>query len=1043
MAWQVGHPLLNDGTSQSQRLSDALRPENNLVDGRNMENILKFLYDISDQIAFYDFDNRLAGGWKIFFSDLEDDQGNLTSESINKFIKETERRSYNKVSISIILAFLHLFQLLQSDLNELTKKHLEFYFKEVLGFKPKPPEKDQVHVVFKLAPNFDQYKLVAGTLLKAGEDSTGNPLTYITNREIIVNQAELAGVKTTLISENGQVYKAEKANLSDEEGFHLPDASVAWPTFGDPKVMQLCGVGLAIASPLLLLREGRRFINVEILFNESLEVLSQINLNNILCYGSGEENWILLENSQANIGGQQPLLSLELSIDSVCPAIVNYDAQNLEGNLDTSFPVLKFIPDPQKGNYTEFRELSIKTIKLTAGVYEDDGIQDVLIENDSGLLDNTTTIQPFGASPGVGYSMSIGNREVFSKPLDNLNIHLHWLDLPDDSEGFYQYYGAGDPKNYPLKYRLNDWYKVKVYLLKDKNWINLGSYKLFQPDYGILSDRQTLELRNFGELPFITLPEFEGFSRNLPQGFIKLTLIQDFGHSIYPGIFQQVAASQVPTKVFPNEPYTPTLKSISLSYSATQTIQANRSYTDSQLFHIYPFGSQELIPSNEKTSFLPGIPPASLYLGISSLKPPENLHLLFQLLEGSEILEPGANREKIEWDYLTYTGWRNTTLEGTEIFVDTTDNLKRSGIMAIGIDNDASNQNRQMPLGFHWLRAAFPQDPAAVAKTINIHTQAISAEFKDRNNDPDHLLRPLPDRQINTLAVPNPAIESVEQPYESFDGRPSESSEYFYARVSESIRHKHRAATHWDVERLILNRFPDIYKIKAIPHTGFNKQGYYSEFSPGQVSLVAIPQLHGQNVLNPLKPMVSTAKRDEIRNFILPFTSAFLNLKNDGFHVINPRFEPILLQFSVGFLKGVDAGYYAQELNHTLVKYLSPWAFEEGEDIQFGGKIYRSQLLAFMEGLDYVDYVTDFNMFHQSVGPGLAEMCIDIDFIVRDSELGVKTDVALASTAASILVSADHHIINVLAPDEYPCIESNICDEGIGCWYVDIDFVIT
>src|SRR6185436_1015793 len=86
-------------------------------------------------------------------------------------------------------------------------------------------------------------------------------------------------------------------------------------------------------------------------------------------------------------------------------------------------------------------------------------------------------------------------------------------------------------------------------------------------------------------------------------------------------------------------------------------------------------------------------------------------------------------------------------------------------------------------------------------------------------------------------------------------------------------------------------------------------------------------------------------------------------------HVVHPVYERLLIDARVAFRAGLDPGFHAARLDRELQRFLSPWAFEEGEDIVFGARIYRSEVLAFIEGRDYVDFVTDFNLYHSFEGP--------------------------------------------------------------------------
>jgi hypothetical protein len=110
---------------------------------------------------------------------------------------------------------------------------------------------------------------------------------------------------------------------------------------------------------------------------------------------------------------------------------------------------------------------------------------------------------------------------------------------------------------------------------------------------------------------------------------------------------------------------------------------------------------------------------------------------------------------------------------------------------------------------------------------------------------------------------------------------------------------------------------------------------------------------------------------------------------------------------------GIDKGIYQVKLEEAIINYLSPWAYETGSDIVFGGKIHKSVILNFVEEQTYVDYITCFEMFH--IVPG------DPD---NDPEKDVNE--AVASTSASVLGSSASHIITVLE-SEGEC----ACDDNV------------
>jgi len=152
---------------------------------------------------------------------------------------------------------------------------------------------------------------------------------------------------------------------------------------------------------------------------------------------------------------------------------------------------------------------------------------------------------------------------------------------------------------------------------------------------------------------------------------------------------------------------------------------------------------------------------------------------------------------------------------------------------------------------------------------------------------------------------------------------------------------------------------------------------------------------------------------------------------------------------SVGLMPGYDGNFYGRLLNEELKRFLSPWAFEEGRDIVFGGKIFKSSILSFVEQREYVDYVTNFKLYHVERGLGIGDMRIrdnlfetDQDFIVRSDTIGeeVASEI-IASSAKSILVTAPDHNITILNPGEFFCPEAGAAT-GIGAMIIEVDFFV-
>jgi len=321
-----------------------------------------------------------------------------------------------------------------------------------------------------------------------------------------------------------------------------------------------------------------------------------------------------------------------------------------------------------------------------------------------------------------------------------------------------------------------------------------------------------------------------------------------------------------------------------------------------------------------------------------------------------------------------------------------------------------------LPSGLIWLRAAVENHAMAVCDIISIDAQACEAAFFCYDDVVPEQVS-IPAGTISKLKEPDAAIKKIAQPYASVNGKPAEQGNEYYLRVSERLRHKNRAITLWDYERLILAKFPGVYTVKCINHTYYNGTvSTYNSLSPGSVAIIAVPDISISNAPNPLKPKVSKNTLEEIRSYITKSNSAFAAV-----NVQNPIFEEIKLDFHVKLRDGYEENIYMEQLQQKIKSLLAPWISNSSIQLEFGGKIEKSTLIYQLEKLKYVDYVTCFKMY--LFRPAGLE-----DISTKD------LDRAETATAASILTSyTSHNILNIndLPGGGNPDCDCGDCDDNV------------
>jgi hypothetical protein len=657
--------------------------------------------------------------------------------------------------------------------------------------------------------------------------------------------------------------------------------------------------------------------------------------------------------------------------------------------------------------YKYFAGMRLRKLDLQVAVA---GMRSVLLENDLGLLNPAKPFPPFGPMPRIGASFLVGSPEVFQKRLTRLTLTLVWAGYPE--AGFPSHYTGYDRPEGGAIVSGNDHFKADVEVLKNGGWVaKQTGVALFQTEPGgsTPAASRVLDLSfdaAAGELPRNPRAEpFQRFTAGLDRGFVRLKLGTSFLHEMFPVLLAAFAKSNQITP--PNPPHTPTLAGLTLDYRARETLDyASWKREDvenriERIFQIGPFGQNEIVPAPAaaavagvmlQNTLVPefrfdsaagsstGAAEGTLYLGIGAAAPPENLALLFQMAEGSE--DPMLPAQAINWSYLTDAGWAD--FQRADIVSDSTDQLVASGIVQFALPKTATDAGTMLPPGLRWLRATVQARSGAVPKAIAVHTQAVRASFRDHGNDPSRLAVPLPAGTISKLVSREAAVKSVAQPYASFGGRMAEGDPAFGVRVAERLRHKRRAVTIFDYERLVLDRFPEVYKLRCINHTDA-----LCEYAPGAVRLAVVPNLRNRNAVDPLRPRLALAKLNAIQRYVAAAASDFASIE-----VANPDYEEVRVRFNVRFLPGFDKGFYTGHLEQEIIRFLTPWAYEDSVDLSFGGRVHRSAILNFIDERDYVDFVTDFEMDH-----------------VVGSQVFVNVEQAVATRSTSVLVSAHRHEI--------------------------------
>ncbi len=479
----------------------------------------------------------------------------------------------------------------------------------------------------------------------------------------------------------------------------------------------------------------------------------------------------------------------------------------------------------------------------------------------------------------------------------------------------------------------------------------------------------------------------------------------DEANEVINDIIAKNIAKKYIARNIPGVPYAPLINTIAASYKSEKACDADHDH----FFHITPLGVEEVDPERIVTvgaHIFPRTivlddrnnydPEGLLFIGLGNIKSGHDIPLLFQMMEGSnpsEKIPPLVN-----WWYRDADQWFQFPNEN--ILLDNTRGLQKSGIIKFLIPQLMEVVNNSFDKhGLFWLCGTVNKNAEAFPAVVDIVSNCAIVSFSYQGNDPDHYKLQLPAKKITKFLVNETPVKKIYQPLPSFGGKMKEEGKVYYTRVSERLRHKSRAINNWDYERLVLEHYNFVYKVKCINNY------YKGKHLKGHVTIVPLSDLHNNEKAdtNSLIPKISYVDLKDIEVYLTSLSSPFIKV-----HVINPQIEYVLITVNVKFKDRSDRGLYMQQLNKDLISYLTPWSSGDREALKFSSKTYSSSVINYIGNLKYVDYITDFVMEQYRVDEN------GMKKFVQTENQSVSLSETIVSTEHSILMSAPKHVIELI-----------------------------
>lgn len=926
-----------------------------------------------------------------------------------------QEKIWYKPHISMLLSFFELYQVLKKEMNSITGKHLDFYYRQLLEIEARKPEPDKVSVIVNLNKEINEFSLEAGESFLATLPGIAEKQVFKLKEDTFFTRAKIAALHSIYKKSR---YHGLSQNNNDEAAITdcmvysatCPVADAAaitkkksqdrgWPLFGEDQKylsreqasMQLAEMGLLIASPVLLTEDGKRTFNITLYlkpsgggnqtskpaFIKNREEVRKILTNAFIIDITGAHEWIQVSEYHVNYSADKAGQSVKIKfiLDTDDPAVGVYQPIVHGNDMGFRKPAIRLMLNFNKlhNPFDFFQWFEIDRISFHIDVRNSCCLQ---LKNNNGKVLPTAPFQLFGPVPVIGNYLEISNSNIFNRFTRSFDIVLKWDGLPLNADGFTSYYAGYETGI------TNDSFKVSVSSTaagsdqarkKDDNLISLFSMNddelsQYLSGYTTLSQSQFPKMRFDNEMNLESKP---GAEQEPDTGTVRIELAAPavaFGHQLYPVVFPKVlmhnskwyVLKQKPT---PNPPYAPVVNSVQVNYELEYSeiisgTKGNDAKGQIELFHICPFGYRQVYPQliQEPVKVVPFISSqCNLYIGLQDVTPGKVITFLFQL-EENNYDELGKNIQPFNWHFLRRNKWE--VIDRENILEDNTYGFKGTGTVKLLLPENISNGNSLFDPAYYWIRISGNNKNGSRVKAI--FTQVATVVRHIGNEEIKEALSMEPDC-VKELSRKIPEIKEIHQPFPSYHGQISETANQYYARISELLRHKNRAITATDISQKILEQFPQVHKVLC-----FNSHSQHAGSGDVEnIRVFVIPKVDitdNGDTARLYEPKISIYGLYKIQSYLNEIVSPVVKV-----NVYNPIYEKIKVVCSVRFKKGKryeNTGMLVQKLNQELRIFITPWLYKRNLDINTNSGIYPGEILNFIKDQVYVDMVKGFNVIH-------------------------------------------------------------------------------
>ncbi|MDR0687874.1 MAG: hypothetical protein LBF55_04190 [Prevotellaceae bacterium] len=933
---------------------------------------------------------------------------------------------------ALLFTFVTLLHEIANNFNLKWKDYAYRYLQRMLGAQSLPVENHKICLHFTKNVS-DAVALKKNQELRLASSDANAP-AYRLNEDFAIENTSIEKAISVHFNREKKIKPASKYNFVTALQIKKLSANdfVEEPLFAhDSKPEYTHPLGFMLTSPSLLLREGKRSVtimlerdntkgkgeNLKISLEEWERKLTEKKsrvkyLHNIFYIRiSTASGWKMIENYAVKREGDNLLLKFTLLEDFSATAPCRQDIHSFQSDFPTLRIYLNY--DAWLYPYSWLRYFPLKKIHIKTEV---EGINNILIYNDLGKVDCSKPFQPFGINTEKGALMVIGNYEMSVKHTRRLDVKIRWGGLPTHLRGLQEHYaGYGVPID-------NASFKVQAYYLADYQWNEEGEYALFGVDPGApLSKETALSGINVEKMPVKWLAEAEyDYTIHSQAGFVSFMLQSPemgFGEKQYRKVFSEYIMQEAQPKKgsgrkqksAPNEPYKPVIERIALDYVAEETVDLRRQpqALSSAFYHISPFGDRQVYPSGGGNPYAFLVfqmdTDANVLIAMRNLRKGGVLNLYFDFL---------PFRKEINLDEIPQVKWffgdgyRWEILPDGYVGLDKTTNLLESGFLRIFVPEDLEDTLFDEN-GIIWLRAAVEKNENVIPYIKNIYINVAEAEVEmEKWQDSAH--SPLALAGTQWKSEENISGISEIRAAASYSGKEKESEEQRLMRLSEYASHRGKAVTARDYERMTLQEFPDIGKVKCLP--AFSAKTDKKE----DVTLVILPQ---QQEKSSKKYLATSRQILKVEEFFAERTSAAVRFVD----AINPLYEEALVRCRVAFKKRYPAASCRTCLSDLLNNLIAPWQ-QSGELPEFDYSLDMEAIRQRMLEQEFVSAVEELSVV---VISEVAENSYTLH------EHGKDDSIISPSTPFAIFIPAKEHLITANTDIDFGISEMAIEDSFV------------